>query len=79
MQKPSLEIYADDVKCSHGNTCGALDEASLFYLRSRGIPRAEAEQLLQQAFIAELFEECDETLKETLMTRIGFAMNSGGI
>lgn len=75
--KPSLEIHADDVKCSHGNTCGALDETSLFYLRSRGIPRVEAEQLLQQAFIAELFEECDETLKETLMTRIGSAMNAG--
>ncbi len=74
--KPSLEIYADDVKCSHGNTCGALDETSLFYLRSRGIPRSEAEQLLQQAFIAELFEACDESLKETLMMRIGLAMNS---
>ena len=74
--KPSLEIYADDVKCSHGNTCGALDETSLFYLRSRGIPRAEAEQLLQQAFIAELFENCDEALKETLMIRIGIAMKT---
>lgn len=77
--KPSLEIYADDVKCSHGNTCGALDETSLFYLRSRGIPRHEAEQLLQQAFIAELFEEYDDSLKETLMARISQAMTVEGI
>lgn len=75
--KPSLEIYADDVKCSHGNTCGALDEDALFYLQSRGIPRAEAAQLLQQAFIAELFEECDEPLRETLITRIAQTLQAG--
>lgn len=76
--KPSLEIYADDVKCSHGNTCGALDEDALFYLQSRGIPRIEAEKLLQEAFIAELFEDCDEPLRDTLMTRIGNALQGNG-
>lgn len=76
--KPSLEIYADDVKCSHGNTCGALDEDALFYLQSRGIPRIEAEKLLQQAFIAELFDDCDETLRETLLSRIGQTLQGGG-
>ena len=48
--KPQLEIFADDVKCSHGCTIGQLDEDTLFYLRSRGIPRKEAKALLTYAF-----------------------------
>ena len=52
--KPQLEIFADDVKCSHGCTVGQLDEEALFYLRARGIPRAEAEVLLLQAFAADV-------------------------
>ena len=55
--KPQLEIYADDVRCSHGATIGQLDEKSVFYLRSRGIPEAQARQLLQQAFVGEVVEE----------------------
>lgn len=51
--KPELEIHADDVQCAHGNTCGALDPAQLFYLRQRGIPAPEARALLTEAFIAE--------------------------
>ena len=51
--KPELEILADDVKCSHGATAGELDESGLFYLRSRGIPEAEARQLLMTAFIVQ--------------------------
>lgn len=51
--KPELEIHADDVQCAHGNTCGALDLAQLFYLRQRGIPESEAKALLTEAFIAE--------------------------
>ena len=51
--KPQLEIYADDVKCSHGATVGALDEAQLFYLRSRGIPAAPARAMLVRAFLDE--------------------------
>ncbi|MGD0632695.1 MAG: SufD family Fe-S cluster assembly protein [Beijerinckiaceae bacterium] len=52
--KPELEIFADDVACGHGATCGGLDEDQLFYLQARGLPRAEAEALLLEAFAAEL-------------------------
>ncbi len=55
--KPELEIYADDVKCSHGSTTGKLDETALFYLRSRGVPYAEAEAMLIAAFAEAAFEE----------------------
>ena len=54
--KPQLEIFADDVKCTHGATVGRLDEDSVFYLRSRGIPREEAESLLTYAFASEIVE-----------------------
>jgi Fe-S cluster assembly protein SufD len=54
--KPELEIYADDVACSHGNTVGALDEDALFYARQRGIPDAEARALLTEAFIGEVID-----------------------
>lgn len=54
--KPELEIFADDVKCSHGATAGALDEDQLFYLRSRGIPAREARTILVQAFLDEAFD-----------------------
>jgi Fe-S cluster assembly protein SufD len=52
--KPQLEIFADDVKCGHGGTVGQLDEAALFYLRSRGVPEADAQSLLIWAFAAEM-------------------------
>jgi Fe-S cluster assembly protein SufD len=54
--KPELEIFADDVKCSHGATVGALDPEQLFYLRSRGIPEAEALAMLVRAFLAEALD-----------------------
>jgi Fe-S cluster assembly protein SufD len=54
--KPELEIWADDVTCGHGSTSGRIDEEMLFYFRSRGIPRAEAERLLVIAFLAESIE-----------------------
>lgn len=54
--KPQLEIYADDVKCSHGATVGALDPDQAFYLRSRGIPEAEARAILVRAFLAEALD-----------------------
>lgn len=57
--KPELEIYADDVECAHGNTCGALDDSALFYMRQRGLPEAEARALLTEAFVAEAFAETD--------------------
>jgi Fe-S cluster assembly protein SufD len=53
---PQLEIYADDVKCTHGATVGQLDEEAVFYLRSRGIPDEQARHMLIYAFAAELFE-----------------------
>jgi Fe-S cluster assembly protein SufD len=55
--KPQLEIFADDVKCTHGATVGRLDEAALFYTRSRGVPAEEAQRLLTYAFAAEVIEE----------------------
>ncbi len=65
--KPQLEIYADDVKCSHGATVGELDHTQLFYLRSRGVPEAEARSLLIQAFLAEAVEGVtDATAREAL-------------
>lgn len=54
--QPMLEIYADDVKCSHGSTVGRLDESALFYLRQRGIPLQQARQLLIQAFISQVVD-----------------------
>jgi Fe-S cluster assembly protein SufD len=57
--KPELEILADDVKCSHGATAGELDESGLFYMRSRGIPEAEARQLLMTAFIVQTLNKID--------------------
>ncbi len=54
--KPQLEIYADDVKCSHGCTVGSLDEEALFYLRSRGVSRENAKALLLQAFAMDILE-----------------------
>jgi Fe-S cluster assembly protein SufD len=55
--QPQLEIYADDVKCSHGATIGRLNPDELFYLRSRGIPQAEARLLQQMAFCNEVLEK----------------------
>lgn len=52
--KPQLEIYADDVKCSHGSATGQLDENAMFYLRSRGISKKEACHLLMLAFASEV-------------------------
>ena len=65
--KPELEIYADDVVCGHGATAGDLEEDFVFYLRSRGIPLAEARALLVSAFAAEAFEDIPhDGLRETL-------------
>jgi Fe-S cluster assembly protein SufD len=67
LSKPELEIYADDVVCGHGSTCGKLDEDSLFYLMSRGIPQAEAETMLVRGFLEELVDPIeDEALAEAL-------------
>lgn len=57
--KPELEIYADDVKCSHGSTTGQLDEEAVFYLQSRGVSERSARNLLVEAFIGEVLEKND--------------------
>jgi len=79
--KPQLEIFADDVKCSHGCTIGQLDENALFYLRTRGIPRKEAKALLMYAFannvlesvkIPELKQRINKIIATKLSVDIGF-------
>lgn len=65
--KPQLEIYADDVKCSHGATVGELDADQLFYVRSRGVPEAEARSLLVRAFLTEALDAiADEDVRARL-------------
>lgn len=67
LAKPELEIYADDVACSHGSTSGGVDETQMFYLRSRGIAKKEAETLLSMAFLADAINEVrDEQVKSCL-------------
>jgi len=69
--KPELEIYADDVKCSHGAAVGDLDEAALFYLRARGIPSDEARRMLIEAFAREAVELVEQAvLREHLQARL---------
>ncbi len=71
LAKPELEIYADDVKCSHGSTSGAIDDTALFYLQSRGVPRASAQALLVLAFLAETIQEItDEAIAEDIRSRL---------
>ena len=71
LAKPELEIYADDVACSHGSTSGAINETALFYLRSRGVPEAEATDLLTLAFLAEAVDEIeDRALAEEITSRV---------
>lgn len=69
--KPCLEIYADDVECSHANTIGALDESSLFYMQARGISAKTAKALLTHAFLAEVFDNIEEEdIKEHLLALV---------
>jgi Fe-S cluster assembly protein SufD len=71
LAKPELEIYADDVACSHGSTSGAIDEDALFYLRSRGVAEGPATDLLTLAFLAEAVDEIeDEALRDDITTRL---------
>jgi len=81
--KPQLEIFADDVKCSHGCTIGQLDESAMFYLRSRGIPEKEARALLMYAFannvlesvkIPELKARINKLIAKKIGVSIGFEL-----
>ena len=76
--KPQLEIYADDVKCSHGATVGRIDDEQMFYLRSRGIGQQDAQQMILYAFAAELTEALgEETLKQQVLARIAQRLPGG--
>ena len=69
--KPELEIYADDVKCSHGSTSGSIDLDSIHYLKSRGIPEKEAYQMLINGFLCEVLEKLNEkNLKKFLLQKL---------
>ncbi|WP_017348980.1 Fe-S cluster assembly protein SufD [Pantoea sp. A4] len=69
--KPQLEIYADDVKCSHGATIGRIDEEQLFYLRSRGIDQDAAQQMIIHAFAAEVTEVIEnDIVRKAVLDRI---------
>ncbi|NRP11930.1 FeS cluster assembly protein SufD [Aliiroseovarius sp. xm-m-379] len=71
LAKPELEIYADDVACSHGSTSGAIDEEALFYLRSRGVPEKIATDLLVLAFLADAIDEIeDEAIADDIVSRL---------
>jgi Fe-S cluster assembly protein SufD len=77
--KPQLEIYADDVKCSHGTTTGQLDDDALFYLRARGIGEATARALLNHAFAADVIEQVEnEEIRNSLLTILDQTLNSEG-
>jgi Fe-S cluster assembly protein SufD len=73
--KPQLEIYADDVSCSHGATVGQLDEKAVFYLRSRGLDETKARDLLIYSFVEEMiqkvrFEQLRDQLRNTLNVKL---------
>ena len=67
---PQLEIYADDVKCSHGATTGYLNPDELFYLRSRGIPEAEARKMQMISFVSPVIAHLPEDVREQIISRL---------
>ncbi len=74
--KPELEIYADDVKCSHGSTSGSIDLNSIHYLKSRGIPEKEAYKILISGFLSEILEKLPkDNLKKFLIEKMGRQIN----
>ncbi|NIR47071.1 Fe-S cluster assembly protein SufD, partial [candidate division KSB1 bacterium] len=69
--KPQLEIFADDVKCTHGATIGQLDEEAMFYLRSRGISEEMVAAMLRYAFAADVFENIKiESIRKSLDSKM---------
>ena len=70
--KPELEIYADDVKCSHGSASGSLNEASIFYLMSRGLSYQQSRELLINGFLLDVVEKItDSEIKNLIKNMIG--------
>ncbi len=71
--KPELEIYADDVKCSHGTSTGKIDDAAMFYLNARGIGKETAKRILLNAFAKEVIDKIEiESLKLLIEKKLGF-------
>ena len=71
LSKPELEIYADDVKCSHGSSSGSIDSDSIFYLRSRGISEQDAKRMMIQGFLNEVIDKVqNETIKEIFLNKL---------
>ena len=75
VSEPQLEIYADDVKCSHGSTVGQLDEQAIYYMRQRGISQEQAERLMLEGFVGDVVSKCGveplaELLAEALQKRL---------
>ena len=71
--KPELEIYADDVKCSHGSASGSLDENKIFYLMSRGLNYKQSKELLINGFLLDVIEKItDFEIKNLVKNMIGF-------
>lgn len=78
--KPQLEIWADDVKCSHGATTGQLNEDAVFYLQARGLEREKAMSLLTNAFAAEVVEKLPhDNLRSIMMQRLAETLGAGGL
>ena len=76
VSEPQLEIYADDVKCSHGSTVGQLDEQAIYYMRQRGIPQEVAERLMLEGFVGDVVAKCDvEPLREVLADALQKRLN----
>ena len=68
---PQLEIYNDDVKCSHGSTTGQIDDEAIYYMRSRGINQADAKKLILESFLVDIIKEISsEDLKADLNNQI---------
>ncbi len=77
LSKPELEIYADDVKCSHGSSSGSMDEDSIFYLRSRGISESDAKKMLIEGFLAEVINKIkNEKIRNIFFNKLSEINNS---
>jgi Fe-S cluster assembly protein SufD len=78
--KPQLEIWADDVKCSHGATTGQLNEDAVFYLQARGLERSKAVAMLTNAFAAEVIEKLPHAgLQQHLLLRLADKLGASGL
>ena len=76
VSEPQLEIYADDVKCSHGSTVGQLDEQAIYYMRQRGISQSSAEKLLLEGFVGDVVAKCEvEALRDMLNEAVQTKLN----